>query len=175
MVELNVPPRLFPIALALGLAVGMAGCATDPTRLAPGSSADSVRATLGPPTAEYPLPDGGRRLEYARGPMGKHTWMLDFDARGALLGTQQVLTEKQFNAIRAGISQDELRRTLGSPSERSVIGWQNQVVWSYRYDSLFCQWFQVGINPQGQVVDTGYYPDPICDKDQLTSLFLPRR
>lgn len=163
-----VDRTVLPCLLALGL---LAGCAANPARLAPGTPADSVRATLGAPSAEYPLPDGGQRLEYSRGPMGKHTWMLDFDARGALLTAQQVLTEKRFNEIRAGISQDELRRTLGSPSERSVIHWQQQVVWSYRYDSHFCQWFQVGIDRQGRVVDTGYYPDPVCDKDQMTFLF----
>lgn len=160
--------------IVLGL---LAGCAANPAKLAPGTSTDSVRGTLGVPTGEFALPGGGRRLEYARGPFGKQTWMLDFDAQGALLSANQVLTEKRFNQIRAGMTSDELRRELGRPSATSMVGWhQQQIVWSYRYDSMFCQWFQVGIDPQkGTVIDTGYYPDPLCeDPETMTSLFRRR-
>jgi len=168
--------RLATVVFASAWAAVLAGCAANPARIAPGTSADAVRGTLGVPTGEYLLPDGGRRLEYARGPFGRQTWMLDFDARGALASTTQVLTEQRFNQIRAGLPSDDLRRTLGRPSATSVVGWQNQIVWSYRYDSPFCQWFQVGIDPQKRtVVDTGYYPDPICDDPEVTTGLFHRR
>ena len=102
--------------------------------------------------------------------------LLDFDAAGLLQSAQQVLTEQRFNRIRAGMTRDELRRELGRPSSTGVVGWQHQQVWSYRYESMFCQWFQVGIDPlQGTVVDSGYYPDPVCDDEQVDSLLFRRR
>ena len=155
----------------------LAGCANDPAKLAPGMPVEALQERLGPPTAEYALPDGGRRLEYARGPFGKQTWMLDLDARGTLVAANQVLTEKRFNLIRAGMSREELLRELGRPSATSMVGWhQKQIVWSYRYDSLFCQWFQVGIDPQkGTVVDSGYHPDPLCDDPQFNTFLFHRR
>jgi hypothetical protein len=153
-------------AVLLASALG-AGCAAffNPSSLPLGSKVSSATEALGRPTGEYPLADGGKRLEFARGPFGKHTWMLDYDASGGLKTVQQVLTEANFNAIRAGMSSDDLLRTLGRPSETSLLSWQRQTVWSYRYDAIFCQWFQVGIDQSGKVVDSAYGPDPLCDKD----------
>lgn len=107
---------------------------------------------------------GGRRLEFARGPFGKHTYMLDFDAQGRLVRWEQVLVEARFNAIRSGMDAAEVRAQLGRASDQYVVGWhEKQTVWAYRYETPFCQWFQVGLNPQGKVVDTAYGPDPLCD------------
>ncbi len=144
--------------------VSMFGCATyGPPKLGPGASvADATRA-LGQPTGDYALPAGARRLEFARGPFGKHTYMMDFDAQGRMLGWVQVLTEARFNAVRAGSPKDEVLMALGRPSERSRLGLQRQTVWSYRYETLFCQWFQIGIDEAGRVVDTAYAPDPMCE------------
>jgi hypothetical protein len=36
-------------------------------------------------------------------------------------------------------------------------------VWSYRYWTPFCQWFQVSVGDDGKVVETGYGIDPMCD------------
>lgn len=166
------PP--FPLLAAVLL---LAGCAADPARIATGTPAAAVLGTLGAPTGEYPLTGGGRRLEYASGPFGKRTWMLDFDAGGALLGANQVLTEQRFNQIRAGMSREDLRRELGRPSATGMVGWHRlQLVWSYRYETMFCQWFQVGIDPQqGTVIDSGYYPDPLCDDPQFDNALFRRR
>ena len=136
----------------------------NPARLAPGASADEIRQLLGEPSARYPLPGGAQRLEYARGPYGKQTWMLDVDGEGRLRTATQVLTERQFHTLKAGMTRDEVLRTIGPPSATSLVGWhEKQTVWSYRYASPFCQWFQVGLSPAGIVQDTGYGPDPLCD------------
>ena len=135
-----------------------------PAALQQGADVQSVTASMGPPTAEAALPDGGRRLEYARGPFGKHTYMLDFDAQGRLLRREQVLTEANFNAILSGMDAAEVLARIGHPGERYVVGWhEKQTVWAYRYETPFCQWFQVGISAQGKVVDTAHGPDPVCD------------
>jgi hypothetical protein len=140
------------------------GCAfLSPASLPAGASVGEATKALGKPTGEYTLPTGGKRLEFARGPYGKHTWMLDFDAGGALKTTTQVLTEPNFNAVRAGMGRDDVLLAIGRPSETSRLVYQHQTVWSYRYESPFCQWFQVGIDERGRVADSGYYPDPLCE------------
>ena len=148
------------------LAAALAGCAGyAPATLRAGhTEADAVRE-LGPPTGRYTLPGGGQRLEFARGPYGKHTYMVDLDAQGRVTGWQQVLTEEHFSRVRPGTSADELRRTLGRPSETRPGGWQRGQVWSYRYETVLglCQWFQVSLNDSGRVTDSAYGIDPRCD------------
>lgn len=149
---------------ALSAACLISACtAYGPNSLAPGTGLEAATRAMGAPTGEFTLPGGGRRLEFARGPFGKHTYMLDFDAQGRLLRWEQVLVEERFNAIRSGIDAAELRAQLGRASEQYVVGWhEKQTVWAYRYETPFCQWFQVGVNAQGKVVDTAYGPDPLC-------------
>ena|SRR5436305_228805 len=162
-----VSPGFLSGAMAL---VALAGCATQygPQSLHTGASINDVTAALGPPTARY-ASAGGERVEYARGPYGKHTYMLDFDAQGRLTGWQQVLTEPLFNDIPVGISRDDLLLRIGHPSDTRTLAYQHRALWSYRYDSPFCKWFQVGLDPQGKVVDTGYGPDPQCDVNFSTN------
>lgn len=142
----------------------LAGCATyAPTHLPQGASADEVVRELGPPTGRYSLPGGGTRLEFARGPFGKHTFMVDLDAQGRETGWRQALTEADFNRIRSGEPATQVLQEIGHPSDRSPGGWQGGQVWSYRYETVFCQWFQLSVNDAGVVTSTGYAPDPLCD------------
>jgi len=159
-------PRVFRWVLA---SAALAGCASSysPQALQDGTSADQVIAAMGKPTARYPR-GSGERIEYARGPYGKHTYMLDFDAQGRLSGWQQVLSEPVFDDIRAGMTRDELLMRIGHPSQSQTLAHQQRVLWSYRYDTPFCQWFQVGLDPKDRVVDTGYGPDPRCDANFST-------
>jgi hypothetical protein len=152
-------------APALGLLA--AGCGTyGPPRLPHGASLAEATAALGRPSPRHALPDG-ERVEFARGPFGKHTYMLDFDRQGRLTGWQQVLTETRFDEIRAGMSRDEVLMALGHPADTRPLAYQQRTLWSYRYDSPFCTWFEVGIDRQGRVVDTGYGPDPMCEDFNL--------
>ena len=81
---------------------------SSPTKLAPGASAEAIRAQLGEPTGRYALP-GGRRAGTRAG-LWRETWMLDVDADGALVAATQVLVEANFNSIKAGMTRDELLR-----------------------------------------------------------------
>jgi len=154
-------------AFAVGLAA-LAGCAGySPKALPPGTPLADITATMGAPTGRYTLADGTQRVEYARGPAGRHTYMLDLDAQGRLARWEQVLTENNFNAILAGMDRDTVLTRLGRPSAVRGQGWPAVpgVVWSYRYETTFCQWFQMSIDMNGKVLDTGYAPDPRCDDD----------
>jgi hypothetical protein len=153
------------IAAAAAACAVLAGCTSyGPRGVRAGQTAQEVAQAMGPPTGRYELAQGGTRLEYARGPFGKHTYMIDLDAQGRVLRSQQVLTENNFNGVQAGLTRDELLRHLGRPSERRSGGRQGGEVWSYRYDAVFCQWFQVSVHGS-QVTSTGYAPDPLCDID----------
>lgn len=142
----------------------LSGCTGySPDGLPRGATAAQVVSVLGAPTGTTQAP---QRLEFARGPYGKHTYMVDFDADGGLRSWEQVLTEKNFYQVLPGQTQDEVIKRLGRPSTTFPIGRQHIIVWNYRYEALFCQWFQVSIGTApdtlGQVTEVGFGPDPIC-------------
>ena len=149
------------LALASGL---MLGCATySPDSLPVRSSPADAKAKLGAPSGEYALAGGAKRLEYARGPFGLHTYMLDFDSSGSLVSWTQVLYEENFATVKSGMSSDELLLALGHPAHQFGVWSGRQTMWAYRFDSPQCQWFLVGLSPQGQVASTSYGPDPRCE------------
>lgn len=147
------------------IAVLLAGCAVKPPAV--GSSEADVVQGWGQPTARYALAGGMQRLEYATGPFGRSTWMLDLDAAGRLVGAKQVLTDaslQAFQGIAPGMARDELLRTLGTPGNRRSGGRQGGEIWSWRYETNECFWFRVSIGDDGRVRDGGFYPDPSCEK-----------
>ena len=160
--------RLGPWIPALwAIAVLQAGCAAySPQGVTPGASVGDAERAMGKTTGTYPLPGGGQRLEFARGPQGKHTYMLDFDAQGRLLRSEQVLNEAHFAQVRPGDGEQQVLARIGHPGQVTTVGRPGyyQSVWTYRYDSApFCLWFQVGLSPAGQVIDSTYAPDPACE------------
>lgn len=163
------PARLARASGALALA-GLTACSTyTPSNWPLGTPRSDIVTTMGPPTAERrpspeAAPEAVQRLEYARGPMGRHTYMLDFDANQRLLGIQQVLTESRFQQVRPGMAQAALLDLLGRPSDIRAITRQRQKVWSYRYETPFCQWFEVSVSDDGPVSDAGFGPDPLCER-----------
>ncbi len=148
------------------LALQLAACATSygpPAGLEPGSSAEEAVRRMGPPTGRHTLDGGGTRLEFARGPMGLHTYMLDFDAAGRFLRAEQVLTESNFYALRPGMTAEEVLRRIGRPSDERFLSRQQHRLWSYRYETPFCIWFQVSIGMDGKVAELGHNLDPMCE------------
>jgi len=140
-----------------------------PGGLAPGATIAEATARMGPPTGRYTLAQGEQRLEFARGPMGRHTYMLDFDAGGRLLRTQQVLTEKNFLELQIGMDQQEVLQRVGHPGEVRFLTRQQHRLWSYRYDTPFCILYQVSIDNAGRVAELGHNSDPMCDSDDRVS------
>ncbi|WP_428423180.1 hypothetical protein [Methylibium sp.] len=154
------------VVASLALVVGLlsSGCAGyGPGGLAPGVGEAQVIERMGAPTARYPQPDGGERLEFARGPMGRHTYMLDFDAGDRLLRSDQVLTEQNFLDLKIGMSRDEVLQRIGHPSHVQFLSRQQHQLWSYRYETPFCVWFQVSLDTSNKVAELGHNVDPQCD------------
>jgi hypothetical protein len=162
-------PRSLPRpALAAGLLASvLAGCAVfAPPDIRLGQTESEVRAVLGVPTGRYAMPDAATRLEFATGPYGRTTWMVDLDPAGRVAGARQVLDEASFADFQArapGMTRDELLRTLGRPGERRGGGRAGGEVWSWRYPNNDCLWFQSSIGEDGRVRDGAYGIDPRCD------------
>lgn len=157
-----------PALLALAVAA-MAGCATHygPGPLKSGDTSAQAVERMGQPTGRYSLPGGGQRLEFARGPYGKHTYMLDFDAGDHLTRIDQVLTEAKFLELKVGMTRDEVLQTIGHPGDVRFLPRQQHQLWSYRYDTPFCIWYQVSIDTSNKVAELGHNSDPACDGSWL--------
>jgi hypothetical protein len=154
------------LVLAACLAAGVvAGCAAyGPGDLRAGASEADVIARMGSPTGRHAMPDGRTRLEFARGPFGRETFMVDLDTAGRVAGIAQVLGETQFMALQVGMTADEVLREFGRPAERRRVGFVGREVWSWRYPTNDCLWFRVTFGPDGRTFDAGgYLPDPMCD------------
>ena len=144
--------------------LGLAGCASmQPPQ--PGSSLVELQQRWGSPTARYNMADGVVRHEYATGPYGRTTWMIDVDRGGAVVQARQVLNEAEFLRVQSDttLTREGLLRWLGRPGERRHGGWQGGEVWSWRYPTNDCLWFQSSIAPDGRVTGSAYGIDPRCD------------
>lgn len=126
-----------------------------------GLSRDEVVARMGQPDRERPVA-AGTRLEFPRGPYGKHTWFIYFDASGRATRAQQVLTEQNFMRINASMPQEDVLQLLGRPNEVQVLGRERGTLWNYRFESPFCRWFQVELSERQEVRLAGYGEPPEC-------------
>ncbi len=150
------------VVLLLMMVGSLAACITRPPALGQGQT--EVLRDWGPPTSRYALADGGQRLEYATGPYGRTTWMIDLDAGDRVTRARQVLNEEAFYDFQVrgpGMNRDDVLRTLGRPGERRH-GWQGGEVWSWRYPTNDCLWFQASLNDAGRVTSGSYGIDPTC-------------
>lgn len=159
------PPRGAPLSAVFSAVLLAAGCAMPAVNA--GDTRETVLARWGAPTARYSLPAGAERLEYASGPFGRMTWMIDIDAGGRAVGAKQVLNEAHFAAFQGrapGMTRAALLRDLGTPGERQGVGRFGEELWSWRYPTNDCLWFQVVLDPAAdKVVSAGYNIDPRCD------------
>lgn len=155
-----------PRALLAGLTALLGACAALQVPLpTAGQTEAEVIARLGPPTGRYTLPAGAQRLEYATGPYGRTTWMVDLDAGGRVTGSQQALTEANFAKVRDGMPRDEVLRLLGRPADRAGE-YMNRQTWSWRYPTYDCLWARITFEPDGRVRGgASFLPDPRCDVD----------
>jgi hypothetical protein len=137
--------------LALGLALGLAGCAA-PDFVPAGAQAQDVLARLGPPTGRYPLPGGGERLQYSRLPAGLEVFNLDFDARGVLQSRTQALQTQSLYQVQDGWTAADVRFLLGAPAYVGRVASFDGIVWTYRFREINNpRLFHVHIDPSGVV------------------------
>jgi hypothetical protein len=90
---------------------------------------------------------------------------VDVDATGRVLAARQVLTEAELSAVMARTDLDAaaLLRWIGRPAERRPGGRMGGELWSWRYLTNDCLWFQSSIAADGRVTGSGFAIDPACD------------
>lgn len=126
------------------------------------STEDDIRRQAGKPEIVWEESDGGRRLEYPRGPEGATTWMVTIGPDSTVRKIEQVLTAENFARVRPGMNQDSVRRLLGKPTKIEKFALKQEEVWGYRWyetpnDRAF---FNVHFDPQGKVTTTSRSDDP---------------
>ena len=126
------------------------------------STEDDVRRQAGKPEIVWEESDGGRRLEYPRGPEGATTWMVTTGPDGTVRAIEQVLTAENFAKVRPGMNQDQIRRLLGKPTKVEAFRLKQEEVWGYRWfesptDRAF---FNVHFSNDGKVTTTSRSDDP---------------
>jgi hypothetical protein len=125
-------------ALAVLAAAGLAGCANEPTRIQPGTTAAETLQRLGAPTGRYPLNGGGERLQYSRMPAGFEVTDIDVDAAGKVVSVTQVLNEARFgHDIKVNQwRQNDVTAFYGRPYEISRVSSFDGAVWTWRYKAV---------------------------------------
>jgi len=144
--------------------LAFAGCAGySPKGLQLGQSEAEVVQQMGTPTGRYQLPNGGTRLEYARGPAGRETYMIDFDTAGRMVDSEQVMDLWYLTRITPGLPVEDVLMRVGHPAKIFAIPRQHLAVWNYRYPTNDCLWFQISIGDDGKVISGSQGIDPQCD------------
>ncbi len=125
-------------ALAAAIALSsllLAGCATAPDRdgrLQPGiSRSEDVIAWHGQPRRVWPEAEGGRTLEYSSQPVGRHCYMIRFDAAGRLLGVTDGLSPASRARIEPGMTPEQVSRILGGERSRVFFRLSGEDVWDW--------------------------------------------
>ena len=154
---------------ALGLVAAslwLAACAM-PERIAPGTPAAQVLESLGRPSARYPLPDGGERLQYTRQPAGQQVYNVDLDGQGRVTRVEQALNEALFaQRIQPDKwTQGDVLREYGPPAQTMGVHNFKGAIWVWRYaDGPVWRLLYIDIDPGGVVrhysVGDESLPDP---------------
>jgi len=113
----------------------IAGLLSPLTSLEPGrTSAEEIRARLGPPASEWHNEDGSVTWEYPQGPEGTTCHMLTLDQARLLLRVEQVLADACFARIEKGWTHDRVRRLLGRPRTTVFFPLKREEVWDWRIE-----------------------------------------
>lgn len=155
--------RISCAVLAVVVATGITACSTyGPSEHFIGMSREQVIAELGTPKPTPSNLGEAPRLDFPRGPFGKHTYAVFFDASGRVSGFRQLLTEANFRSITPGMNIDQVIDRIGVATNTFLIGRNRGYVWNYRYETSLCQWFQIEFTAENTVRSTGYGIPPEC-------------
>ncbi len=141
----------------------LSGCSSySPTNKIIGKSRTEVIKLLGEPDPPLNLTKFPSRLDFPRGPAGKHTYFVFFDNKGFAKKFEQVLNQKNFSKIKPGMTLDEVIFILGKSKIKTSLGRKRGFFWSYRYENPLCRWFQVEFTENLIVRSAGISESPDC-------------
>lgn len=123
------------LAAALAVATMLVGCDDQRIKeLEEGLSTEvDVRAKFGEPEYIWQEADGSRTLEYNRQPMGARNYMITIGTDGKMSALRQVLAPHNFEKIQPGMSQEQVRRTLGMPAKVVPYQLKQTTEWDWNW------------------------------------------
>lgn len=149
--------------MAMAGALLICGCtAYAPNQNYVGLARDETIRALGMPN---PMPvelQTAQRLDFPRGPFGKHTYSVYFDERGKATGFRQLLTEENFEKIVPAMDAAQVIELVGVSKDTFELGRDRGYVWNYRYDTPLCRWFQIEFSLENKVRSAGFSKPPEC-------------
>ena len=127
--------------ISLIAAVLLGACASySGAGLAPGEARlEQVEALMGPPALRWQDADGSIQLAYPRGPFGPDTYMGKLGSDGRLRSIENVLDERIFARLRAGMSKDEVLRLIGPPDHSRSVYFKarDELAWEWRFREIY--------------------------------------
>ena len=115
----------------------LSGCASYSGRgLKPGEdSLENVLHVMGQPAMRWKESDGSVNLFFPRGPMGLETYMVTIGPDGKLRKIENVLDDKNFARIKAGMTKDEVLHILGPSYSVWTVYYKSrdELAWEWRY------------------------------------------
>jgi outer membrane protein assembly factor BamE (lipoprotein component of BamABCDE complex) len=142
---MNLVSRFLGVAVAVLGMLSLPGC--DPQNikeLEEGLSTEAdVRARFGEPERIWPEADGSRTFEYNRQP-----------ADGRMSALRQVLAPHNFEKIRPGMDEEQVRRMLGKPAKVTTYQLKQETDWDWNYvdPPTRDMEFTVTFGPDGRVL-----------------------
>jgi hypothetical protein len=119
------------VLLACTLVAGCASVAPD-HGLAPGKATGAeVLAQMGQPAMTLERPGGGQQLYFTHWPWGRATYVATIGPDGVLREMEQRLSYWNIHKVRAGMTEDGVRRLLGPPYDVGRLPRQQRDVWEY--------------------------------------------
>ena len=121
-----------------------------------------LRRAWGRPTDIRFTPDAEEIWEYARGPMGRQTFMARIGRDGRIIEIEQVLTEAHVAQLRPGYSTSaQVRALLGRPGDVAFYSGTGAEVWEYRIldDASRTARILIQLDPDGIVTEIGKQVD----------------
>ena len=135
------------LLLQVTVLIGLSACASVDriATLQPGvaTEADATAAAGRKPVYVWNNPDGTRTLDYSSQPYeGTTGWFVTVDAAGKILKTQHIQVDPTDNNITPGMTQDQVRRMLGTP----------RTVATYMSGEEIWDWVTVTVGGLGDIV-----------------------
>lgn len=136
----------------------LAGCALDPVRsLTPGAPMEEVLGRFGEPYARTKQLDGAERWVYPTGPLGRSSYLVEFDRDGRVRSVTDMLTDRGFARIEIGrTTQDDVLAMFGPPYRVIPFPRKRETAWDYRFTDawLYPAIFSVIFDERGVVAST---------------------
>lgn len=130
------------------------------------STEGDVRIVYGAPSMVWEQELGARTLEFVKGPAGHRTFMIQVGSDGKVTAVDQVLKPAYFVKVVQGMSQDQVRRLIGSPGQKTFFSLAQENMWQWRWmDGTDSKLFQVHFDARadsltfGQVTKATMAPD----------------